>query len=390
MQRGYNLIREISRDNQIHLLAFIHPEILGTPELIDESRNELNKFCASVDYFPLWPKKSAIHKYLAFAAGFAYPYPFSALAHRSASYARRIDELVNKNSIDLIHYDTIGLAPYLSRHLDIPSVITHHNIESRLMARRARVEDTALKRFYVSLQSRRLEKYEISQSPRFKFNVMMSGTDESELKEMAPQVRTRIVPNGVDVDYFRPEAVVQEPSLIYTGGMNMFANKDAVMHLLQDIWPAIKESVPGVKFYAIGQDPPKELLEIGKKDPSVIVTGYVDDIRPYVARSAVYVVPLRVGGGTRLKVLDALAQGKAMVSSSVGCEGIEVTHGLNIYIEDTNEGFASRTIELLRDEAGRKQIGEAARTLAVEKYSWTGIGKVLQQVYEDATAEGGS
>ena len=380
LQRGYNLIREISKYNKVHLLAFVHPEIFSSPEKVIESRNELEKYCASVEYFSLWPKKSVVHKYIAFAGGFFYPYPFSVLAHRSSAYARRIDELVNQQSVDLIHYDTIGLAPYLAHHMNVPSVLTHHNIESQLMARRAKHESTFFRRFYIGLQARRLRKYEITQSPLFHSNLMMSTTDELALKEMAPDARTHVIPNGVDLDYFKPQPADHDAALIYTGGMNMFANMDAVLHLINDIFPIIKESVPNVKFYAIGQAPPDQLTEMGKNDPSIVVTGYVEDVRPFVARAAVYVVPLRVGGGTRLKVLDALAQAKAIVSTSIGCDG------KNIYIEDTNEGFAGKVIKLLRDETERKRLGSAARALAKEQYSWSEIGKQLQQAYEEVVA----
>lgn len=383
LQRGFNIIREISKYNDVHLLAFFHPDTLSKPELIDESRRVLGELCSTVEYFPLWPKKSALHKYFAFTAGILYPYPFSAMAHRSFSYAKRIDELVSHLSIDVIHYDTIGLAPYRTQHPEIPSVLTHHNIESNLMARRADAEKTLFSRFYVALQAKRLRRYEISQSPLFDNNVVMSQTDEAELRQMVSQVYIRVVPNGVDIDYFQPKLGGQEPSLIYTGGMNMFANKDAVTYLLEDIWPIIKAAVPDVKFYAIGQDPPRELLELSRNDPAIKVMGYVDDIRPYVARAAVYVVPLRVGGGTRLKVLDALAQGKAIVSTSVGCEGIEVTDGKNILIEDTIDGFANKTIELLKDESRRRRLGSEARVLAEERYAWGKIGKEMQRTYEE-------
>jgi glycosyltransferase involved in cell wall biosynthesis len=215
----------------------------------------------------------------------------------------------------------------------------------------------------------------------------MSATDEAELQAISGGVTTAVVPNGVDVEYFQPADSLPEPAIIYTGGMNMFANSDAVMHLLRDMWDDIKAAIPGVKFFVIGQDPTPEILEIANSDPAVVVTGFVDDIRPYVARSAVYVVPIRVGGGTRLKVLDALAQGKAIVSTSVGCEGIEVTDGKNIRIEDSAAEFAQATIELLRDNAARDILGSAARQLAVERYSWRGIGAVLNRVYEDVVAD---
>lgn len=384
LQRGYNLIREISKDNEIHLLAFVHPDTLASDKLINDARNHLLQYCKSVDFFTLWPKKSVLHKYIAFATGFFYQAPFSTLAHKSIQYRRRMQDILDQNDIDVVHFDTIGLAPYLDYTGDTPTLITHHNIESTLMYRRSKVEKTWLGRYYVALQSRRLRDYEISESPRFNINVMVSGTDEDELKSMTHDIETVVVPNGVDVEYFSVRNDHQSNTIIYTGGMNMFANKDAVMHLIEDIWPRIKSKVPDAVFKIIGQDPPPELLEIADRDNDIQVLGYVDDIRPYVAEAAVYVVPLRVGGGTRLKVLDALSQGKAIVSTSVGCEGITVTHGDNIFIEDNDDAFADRVVELFNDEALRKRLGGNARLLAEQKYAWESIGKTLDNAYKAA------
>jgi len=153
----------------------------------------------------------------------------------------------------------------------------------------------------------------------------MSEIDSSQLKKLSPDVSTSIVPNGVDIEYFHPMDVTETQALIYTGGMNMFANKDAVLFFLKEIWPLIKSKIPNIKFFVVGQDPPTELCNIGRIDKNVEITGYVDDIRPFVSKSAVYIVPLRIGGGTRLKILDAMAMGKAIVSTTIGCEGIEIT-----------------------------------------------------------------
>lgn len=387
LQRGYNIVREIAKNHDVHLLAFVHPEILTSQALIDESRRELGKLCKTMDYFPLWPKKSLLHKFAALAMGGLYQGPFSELAHRSAGFRDRMRELLVEQGIDLVHYDTIGLARYKKYAPDTPSVITHHNIESNLMARRSQVERSAAARWYVARQARLLRGSEANESKHFDCNVMMSATDEADLKKMAPSVHTAIVPNGVDTEYFQPSDAAVEPAIIYTGGMNMFANEDAVLYLLQEMWAAIKQSVPGVHFYVIGQDPTKEILEIARNDECVTVTGFVEDIRPYVARSAVYVVPIRVGGGTRLKVLDALAQGKAIVSTSVGCEGISVTDGVNIRIEDEPREFVRRTVELLNDPDTRRTLGVQARQLAVGEYSWEKIGRVLDAVYQEVGAK---
>ncbi|MEW8007367.1 MAG: glycosyltransferase family 4 protein, partial [Candidatus Thiodiazotropha endolucinida] len=152
---------------------------------------------------------------------------------------------------------------------------------------------------------------------------------------------------------------------------------------ISDIWPLVKMKIPDIKFYIIGQDPPRELINIASEDNGIKVLGYVDDIRPFVAKSAIYVVPLRVGGGTRLKVLDALAQGKAIVSTSIGSEGIEVTDRTNIYLEDTSEGFASSIIELINDDEKRKELGCQARKLAEERYAWPSIAEGLIKAYKN-------
>jgi polysaccharide biosynthesis protein PslH len=382
LQRGYNIIKELARSNDISLLAFIHPEMLPSPELIEESRERLQSYCVALEYFSLWPKKSSLHKLAAYGAAFFDPKPFSTLAHRSSSLAKRMTDLLSSEQIDLVHFDTIGLAPYLPLAQGLPAVLTHHNIESELMARRARAEKTLLGRFYVGLQARRLRRYEKRMSPRFATNIMVSAHDETSLLALAPAATTVVAPNGVDTAYFSVREEPQEPSIIYTGGMNMFANKDAVLHFIADIWPLVKQKVPGVVFHVIGQDPPSDLLHIAQRDGSVRVHGYVDDVRPYVARAAVYAVPIRVGGGTRLKVLDAMAQGKAIVSTSVGCEGIEVVHGEQIYIEDEDRAFAERVATLLGDQGLRHELGRRARLVAEAKYSWTIIGSVLQNAYQ--------
>ncbi|BDD87615.1 glycosyltransferase family 4 protein [Desulfofustis limnaeus] len=381
LQRGYNLIKEIARYNDIYLLAFVHPEMLATEERISNSMEELKKICTDVSFFPLWPKKSLLHKWTAYALGLIYQKPFSTLAHRSTAFKQKIEEILSSKRVDIVHFDTIGLAPYLPLVQGLPTTLTHHNIESSLMARRAKVEENILKRWYIELQARRLRLYEKQMSGCFDINIMMSERDAAELLSIEPLCSTVIVPNGVDLEYFTMCKDIQENIIIYTGGMNMFANKDAVLHFITDIWPIVKHKVPNARFVVIGQDPPSELLSQSRLDPSIQVLGYVDDIRPYVAKAAVYVVPIRVGGGTRLKVLDALAQGKAIVSTSIGCEGIGVTDGHDILIEDDDKEFALRVIDLLGDQALRNQLGLRARHLAESRYGWESVGVVLQAAY---------
>ena len=385
LQRGYHILAQLGRRAEVHLLAFVHPDELPTAELVDESRRELGTFCRTIEYFPLWAKASPVHKAAALAGGILSSRPFSTIAHRSPAFQQRVDSLLAADGFDLVHVDTIALNRFLTRRPGLPMVLTHHNIESQLLARRAAVETRSIPRWVLDRESRKLAAYEASEARRYDANLMMSRPDAELLQQQVPGVRTAIVPNGVDTTYFTPTDAEQRPALIYTGGMNMLANRDAVLHFLEVIWPAITAQVPDVTFFAVGQDPPAELQAIAQRDPRVVVTGKVPDIRPYVQQSAVYVVPLRVGGGTRLKVLDAMASGKALVSTPVGCEGIEVVPGRDLVVAEDAERFAAATVALLRDPERRRQLGTSARQLVEQKYAWPVVGDMLMDAYADAT-----
>jgi len=300
-----------------------------------------------------------------------------------------VAELVKTKRFDVIHVDTIALAQFLDQGWSIPTVLTHHNIESQLMERRAKAEAGVPARVYLRRETLKLRAYENEVAGRFDVNVFVSQGDEGTLTSRVHGLQTAIVPNGVDVEYFTPNQGKQQPALIYTGGMNMFANRDAVMYFLSEIWPLVREQVPDVRFFAVGQDPPKELLDLAARDPQVVVTGYVTDIRPFVHDVSVYVVPLRVGGGTKLKVLDAMAMGKAMVTTSIGCEGIEVRSGEHLLVADSPVQFADETVTLLRDPSRRSTLGHNARELVERRYSWRMIGGQLLEAYRLAVEKRG-
>lgn len=381
LQRGYNLVRQLGRRARVHLLAFVHPDVLKTDAAVEESRAVLSEMCETVEYFPLWPKRSRGHRLAALAAGACSSQPFSVIAHRSATFGRRVTDTLAARRFDLLHVDTLALAPFVERHRAIPSVLTHHNVESMLMARRAEVERGALARRFLAREAAKLQAYESLVSPTFDVNIFMSPQDEAALASRVPGLCGAVVPNGVDVEYFAPDATPETPALIYTGGMNMFANRDAVMHFLEAIWPAIVAARPDVRFYAVGQDPPKDLLALAARDPRIVVTGYVDDIRPFVRQAAVYVVPLRVGGGTRLKVLDAMASGKAIVSTAIGCEGLDVTPDEHLVVADRPDAFAQATLRLLADHERRRAFGAAARARVERRYAWSVVGTELLDAY---------
>lgn len=387
LQRGFNVVRELGRRAEVHLLAFVHPDALPSADTLRESREVLGEFCAHIEYFSLWPKRSRLHTAAALGTGLLSSAPFSVIAHRSAAFATAVQRTLAGTRFDVVHADTIALTPFVDLTAARPAatVLTHHNIESQLMRRRSEVERRAAARWFLRREADKLSRYEASVSRRYDANVFMSTQDRDLLAAAVSDLRTAVVPNGVDLEYFTADdAGGSETALIYTGGMNMFANKDAVLSFLRDTWPAIVAAVPDVRFYAVGQSPPRELTALAEADPRIVVTGYVDDIRPLVRKAAVYIVPLRVGGGTRLKVLDAMASGKAIVSTSIGCEGLDVVPGEHLRVADTAEEFARVTVGLLGDAEARRRLGAGARARVAERYGWSAVVGQLVHAYEQA------
>jgi glycosyltransferase involved in cell wall biosynthesis len=367
----------------VHLLAFHHPDELPPGDAVEESRRELGRFCEHVEYFDLWPKRSRRHTLAAFGAAAFYPQPFSVLAHRHRGLRRRLEALCRgPDAPEVVHLDTIALAPYADACSKVPLALGHHNVESQLMRRRSEHERGVIQRRYAELQADRLARFEARVCGRFGINIAVSNADAETLRRICPGARTAVVPNGVDTEYFTPRGEGDSPTLIFTGGMNMFANRDAVEWFLDDIWPSVRARVPDVRFVAIGQRPSPRLLEAAAADPSIEAPGHVPDVRPWVARAAVYVVPMRVGGGTRLKVLDAMAQRKALVCTSLGAEGIEADDGKHFMRADTAKEFSDRVVELLQNPGRRRELAAAARARVEERYAWPVIGRRLVDAYD--------
>jgi polysaccharide biosynthesis protein PslH len=382
LQRGFNLLRELGQRHEVHLLAFHHPDELPHGDPVEHSKRELGAFCRTVEYFDLVPKKSAAHMAAGLAMAAFHPAPFSVLAHRSGPLAERISQLcATAPGFDLVHLDTIALAPYAVHCGASPLVLAHHNIESQLMERRAEREKGFLQKLYVRQQARRIRRLEAQEAGRFATNITVSPADAELLGQICPGARTAVIPNGVDTDYFHPRPGNETPTLVFTGGMGMFANRDAVHWFIDSIWPLVKQRVPEAQFLAIGKKASQYALDSAARDSAIKVPGFVPDVRPYVERSAIYVVPIRVGGGTRLKVVDAMAQGKAIVSTSLGVEGIEARDGEHFVVADDAQAFADRIVHLLHHPEERARLGAAARERAQKTYCWKSLGRQLEQVY---------
>jgi glycosyltransferase involved in cell wall biosynthesis len=240
-----------------------------------------------------------------------------------------------------------------------------------------------VKKVYLGIQWLKLKTFEQSAMNKFDGCVVVSELDRELLIKMGVKSRLFVVPNGTNTKFFIPnnDKVIKN-SVLWIGHMDVHTNKDAVLYFWKEIYPILRQEYPEVQMTFLGTAPPKEIADIAKTDTQVRVTGFVDDIRPYINEAGVIVVPIRIGSGTRLKILDAMAMGKAIVSTSVGCEGLNVTHGRNILIADGPQDFANQTIELLRSAKKRKDLEENAIALA-RTYDWDLITYQQEFVYQE-------
>jgi glycosyltransferase involved in cell wall biosynthesis len=312
-------------------------------------------------------------------SGRAYTY----YEYESRAFADRLRAVLRTRRPDLVHLDSLGdLHGWLPALPRVPIACTHHNIESALLRRYAGGLPFPL-RLYLRLQADRLEQLERDLCPQVALNVMTSDVDARTLRAIARGAATFVVPNGTDTDYFQPSGDASVAGRVtVVGPTYSFPNRDAVEFLLKDIWPRVRAADRAAALHLIGRGAVADQARYAAA-PGVAPLGHVPDIRPALGEARCAVVPIRIGGGTRLKILDAWAMGKAVVSTSIGCEGLDVVDGENILVRDTPEAFAEAVVEVLRDARLRSRLEQNARRTAVETYSWSVVGRRLRAAYDE-------
>jgi polysaccharide biosynthesis protein PslH len=380
LQRSFHLLKEMAKRHRIFLVAFSPKALLPVPDQVARSVEKLKEHCQEVKVLDVPCEKSKFAwGWLLFKNIFS-SLPYSTKRLESKEMEESVKDVLTRQKIDLVYFDTIDLAQYAGFTGKLRAVMNHQNVESLLLRRRAERMRNPLKKIYMKIQSNKLREYERSQAEKFDLNLAVSEPDKTEFLRIFPHARVEVIPNGVDTDYFMPQNIqIKKNNLIFIGGMTWYPNRDGLLYFIQSIWPLIKEEIPEASLTLIGRKPLQKLIE-SSREKDLEVPGFVEDVRPYLHRANVMVVPIRVGGGTRLKILDAFACGKAVVSTSIGCEGLEVTPDNNILIGDSPEEFAGQVIKILRDDKLMTSLGSEARKLVEEKYRWETIGEYLNSI----------
>ena len=292
--------------------------------------------------------------------------------------ARRFD-VVNLEFPYLGHYD-LRQAPRGQKRPSL--VVDSHEIAYDLARQFARAGGNLGRRLYAGANWRKLRREELRSYRDADGVYLCSATDERRLLDQVPGVRTTVIPNAADVEYYRPRQT-DPPSdgrtVVYFGLLSTVPNVDGVIHFAQNIWPRIAAAHPEARWKIIGGRPPPSLLALS--GPRVELTGFVSDLRPHLAAAAVVIVPLRLGGGTRLKIIEAMAMGKAIVSTTLGAEGIEAVPGRDLLIEDEPTAFGDAVGRLLAEPSLAARIGHSARQVVVERYAWRGAARALEGFY---------
>jgi sugar transferase (PEP-CTERM/EpsH1 system associated) len=328
------------------------------------------------------PAKGSWRFYVDAAFHLADPLPYAIGRYRSRAFRRRLDQLLRAEQFDLVVCDFLVPAVNLPRRLPCPSVLFTHNVEAEIWRRHAETKTGRLSRFLYGAQHQRMLRFEARTLARFDGVLAVSDADRATFARLYPgavKAPVHVIPTGVDTEFFAPApSSAASRSLVFTGSMDWLPNEDAMLFFCAEVLPLIRREEPGVTLTIVGRTPTPAVARLAQQH-GVVVTGRVDDVRPHMANAAVYVVPLRIGGGTRLKIFEAMSMGKAVVSTSIGAEGLPVTDGAHLALADEPRTFADTVVRLLRDVEQRRSLETAARALVVERYNWTAAAGELER-----------
>lgn len=297
-----------------------------------------------------------------------------------------LDRLLKEQHFDIVQVESSQLSNY---RFDCCAkiVLDEHNLEYELLKRMYHTEKSPLRRVYNGLEYFKFRREEQRSWRQADACVFTSVREQQIVAERLPGATSVTAPNGVDIDYFMPnDTDILQDALVFTGLISYRPNTDAVLYFAREILPLIVRERPAARFYIVGMGATEEVKQLA--GPHVVVTGKVPDVRPFVHQAAAFVVPLRMGSGTRLKVLEGLAMGKPMVSTALGCEGICVNHEEHLLVANEPQAFAQSVIRLLKDQELGHRLGKAGRTLVEQEYSWPSVVQILEKLYGQLLSHG--
>jgi len=387
--RMHGLMTELSRRHDLSAVMLVDDEFD-----LEECRRAMQAYCRSVELIRNPYGRDGLAKRLLQLRSLASTRSFERLRVTVPAMQQALDRVLRATRFDVVNLEFTFLgscdlrqAPPSERRPVL--IVDSHNIDYDLARQYAGSGGNLLRRLYAAANWRKLRREELGTYGDADGVYLCSKADEQRLLGEIPAARTVVIPNAADVDYYQPRPADPAPdgrTVLFFGLLSYMPNVDGVIHFVRDIWPHIAAAHPQARCKIVGGSPPQSLTELA--GPRIEFTGFVPDLRPHLAEAAAVVVPLRLGGGTRLKIVEAMAMGKAIVSTTLGAEGIEAVPGRDILIEDRPEAFASAVNRLLAEPALGARIGQSARQLAERRYAWSAAAQVLEGFYRQALERG--
>lgn len=379
-RRTYNILKGLAARHDIHLLS-----LYQTPdEIAAEHVRHLESFCKSVEMVAAPSKSLSVEMAVRLFRSLFSLEPYTVWRHYSPLYLKRAVSAVKTFNIDLVHCDILSLA-YTVRPLNgLPCTMTDHDVCYKRAFQMARQRKNPFEKMFLFLEGSKLKRLETQLFKQIDLGVAVSEQDKAELEKICPGAVFKVVENGVDTELFEPgPQIIEENTLLWIGGFGYYPNKEGIYYFLSEIYPKIKVKAPGVKLKVVGGGVTERLRAYAADDASIEILGFVESPLPYLQKAGVFVAPLLSGGGTKLKVLEAMSVGKAIVSTSVGVEGIEGADNEHYLVADTPDDFSEKVADLLKNKAMREFLGSNARTLAIQKYDWKNIWLKSDEIYQE-------
>lgn len=371
----YNPIKYLSRRQEIVLVSF------GGA---DNSKyvSEMKRFCIGVETF----RQSQRGNFWGLAAGLVMNPPGSLAKYWDPAFGDFMIECISRYKPDLVELQHLSMAAYRKYvSPSIPVILREHNVEYKVWERQSNCARSRLEWGYVRLATPRIRAYEGNVASRFARCVTVSEADARHLRAISPRARVEVIPSGVDTEYFCPvrEAREEPYSLTLTGSFEWPPKQRSLWVLITEIFPRVKARLPKAKLYVVGKGVPREMGERAERMPGVVVTGAVGDVRPYISRSSIVVQYLESGGGIALKLLEAMAMRKPVLSNRLGCEGIDLEAGRDCLLADGVENFANTAVQMLSDSDLRQRLADEGYKRIQEAYAWHGLAGRFEKCYAE-------
>jgi glycosyltransferase involved in cell wall biosynthesis len=380
--RSLQIISELARRHQVTVVTTHGPE--DDP---DGLATQL-AHCDEVVSIPhVVPKRGSARFPLSVVRSWLSSYPVDLHKWRVPQLRERVRTLLADGGFDLCVADFLFATPNVPMDGRVPVVLFEHNVEYLIWQRLAALESSPWRRALLEIEWRKLRAREADACRRADLTIAVSEDDRRRLAEIAPGIRATAMPTGVNTDYFIPNGHHERPHhLVFSGSMDWHPNEDAVAYFADAILPRIRAAVPDVSLAVVGRNPSARLRDLAAR-AGISVTGTVDDVRPFIGEGSLYVVPLRAGGGTRIKIFEALAMGKAVVSTTVGAEGLALEPGHHLAVADDPDAFADTVVGLLGNSERRRALGTAGRDLVQAHYSWPTVARVFEERCKEVVAQ---